>query len=129
MIPLPLQGRSIGLSENGRDFRGFEIADSPPRRSLEWDTAHFGALLRGKRLVCSDNSEEAPQCRQPAVSSADGCLVFLFEILEKGQNLNFAVPVSFLSQLLDRTPSILRIDDWERARRQRKSKEDWLWMP
>src|SRR6266571_7544462 len=88
MIPLSFQGGSIGLSENRRDFCGFEIADSTPRRSLEWDTAHFGALLRGKRLVCSDKREEASQCRQPAVSSADGCLVFLFEILKEGENLS-----------------------------------------
>src|SRR5437867_1915114 len=87
MIPLSFQGGSIGLRENRRDIRGFEIADSSARRSFEWDTAHFGALLRGKRLMCSDKREEATQCRQPAVSSADGCLVFLFEILEKSQNL------------------------------------------
>jgi len=39
------------------------------------------------------------------------------------------VPVSLLSQLLKRTPSVPRFDDWERARSQRNSEEDWLWIP
>src|SRR5437016_12227267 len=85
MIPLSLQSGSIGLGQDRGDFRGFQIADSPPRRSLEWNAPYLGALLSGKRLVCSNEREEASQSRQPAVTSADGRHALLFEILKKGQ--------------------------------------------
>src|SRR5437867_140251 len=85
MIPLSFQSGSIGLGQDCGDFRGFQIADSLPRRPLEWDAPHLGALLSGKRLVCRNEREEAAQCRQPAVPSTDGRLAFLLDILEKGE--------------------------------------------
>jgi len=64
----------------------------------------------------------------PVVNSSGEVVGIAESFLEEGQNLNFAVPVSLLSQLLKRTPSVPDFGEWQRAVTQRKSEKDWLWL-
>ena len=64
----------------------------------------------------------------PVVNSAGEVIGIAQSFLQEGQNLNFAVPASLLSRLLDQTPPIPLFKDWQKASKQRKSEKDWLWL-
>jgi hypothetical protein len=83
VIAPPGCGGAVGGRQERLHLVLLQVEDGPHRRPLEWNGADAVAVVRERRLLGSDEGEEAPDRREPVVSRRDLVAPLPFQVVEE----------------------------------------------